>query len=45
MQAQRAKDRRWCRFADTLCKKLRKYGYGYCSVLYAAVDDSGIPRV
>jgi hypothetical protein len=43
--ARKAKADTWCRFAGTVCEKYRQYGYGYCSVSYAAVDDAAIARV
>ena len=33
--------KRHCPFADVQCEKFRQYGYGYCSVTYAAADDEG----
>ena len=42
--ARRARDQKWCPFADTACEKFRQYGYGYCSVSYAAADDDGVRR-
>jgi hypothetical protein len=35
----------WCPFAANPCEKYRQYGFGYCSVPYAAADDGGIPRI
>ena len=32
---------RHCPFAETPCEKYRQYGFGYCSVTYAAEDDGG----
>ena len=43
-EAKDARQRRWCRFTGTECEKFRQYGFGYCSVTYAAADDGGIPR-
>lgn len=34
----------WCPFSDTACEKFRQYGYGYCSVQYAAAGDARTPR-
>lgn len=31
--------RQWCPFTNSKCEKFRQYGYGYCSVTYAAADD------
>lgn len=42
--AKDALKRRHCRFSNTLCEKFRQYRFGYCSVTYAAADDSGIRR-
>jgi len=33
--------RHWCPFMGLQCEKFRQYGYGYCSVTYAAADDGG----
>lgn len=43
--ARRAKKELWCPFAETPCEKYRQYGYGYCSVSYAASDDGGMPQI
>ncbi len=32
-------ERRYCPFAKQPCEKFRQYGFGYCSVTYAAADD------
>ena len=42
--AKDARERRWCRFTGTECEKFRQYGFGYCSVTYAAADDTGVSR-
>lgn len=42
--ARATQQRRWCPFAAVACEKFRQYGFGYCSVTYAAADDEGIPR-
>lgn len=39
-----AHDRRHCPFARQPCEKFRQYGFGYCSVTYAAADDGGTRR-
>lgn len=39
--AKAAFQQKWCPFTDTACEKYRQYGFGYCSVTYAAADDSG----
>ena len=39
-----ARARRWCRFTGSPCEKFRQYGFGYCSVTYAAADDGGVSR-
>jgi hypothetical protein len=31
-----------CPFAGNACEKFRQYGFGYCSVPYAAKDDAGV---
>lgn len=33
-----------CPFAEGACEKQRQYGYGYCSVIYAAEWDKGVGR-
>jgi hypothetical protein len=40
-EAQRARKQKLCPFAGNECEKLRQYGFGYCSVTYAARDDDG----
>lgn len=40
-ESRRAQQERWCRFAGGPCEKARQYGFGYCSVTYAAADDGG----
>lgn len=40
-EARQAAERHFCRFAKNACEKLRQYGFGYCSVTYAAADDGG----
>lgn len=42
-KAKDAFERKWCPFAATPCEKFRQYGFGYCSVPYAAADDGGRP--
>ena len=39
--AKDAARRHWCPFTDVACEKFRQYGYGNCSVKYAAADDEG----
>ena len=39
--SRQAQAMRWCPFMDTECEKFRQYGYGYCSVTYAARADKG----
>lgn len=39
--ARSARDERTCPFAKNACEKFRQYGFGYCSVSYAAKDDAG----
>lgn len=34
-------DRKWCPFSNSRCEKWRQYGFGYCSVNYAAAGDDG----
>lgn len=43
--AQDARARRWCPFSDRLCEKQLQYGFGYCSVRYAAERDGGDAHV
>lgn len=43
-EAKKAFSERWCPFAKNPCEKYRQYGFGYCSVTYAAQDDEGIRR-
>jgi len=43
-EASDARTRRWCRFTGTACEKYRQYGYGNCSVTYAAAGDMGTQR-
>lgn len=40
-EARQATEQEFCRFAKKACEKLRQYGFGYCSVTYAAADDGG----
>lgn len=42
--AQAAWTKKLCPFADGKCEKYRQYGFGYCSVRYAAEWDSGVPH-
>ena len=37
-------DRRRCPFTNSNCEKFQQYGYGYCSVPYAAADDAQTAR-
>lgn len=41
-QAKKAVADKACPFAGTACEKFKQYGYGYCSVSYAAQDDRGV---
>lgn len=41
-QALAAKEARWCPFAQNPCEKFVQYGYGNCSVTYAAAGDEGV---
>jgi hypothetical protein len=43
-ESQQARARKWCPFAQAACEKYRQYRFGYCSVTYAAADDSGVRR-
>lgn len=43
--AQAARAKRWCPFSDRLCEKQQQYGFGYCSVRYAAERDKGAAHV
>ncbi len=43
-EAKLARERKWCRFMDKECEKHRQYGFGYCSVSYAAADDERVHR-
>ncbi len=40
-QARKAWSRKWCPFGNRLCEKQVQYGFGYCSVTYAAEQDAG----
>lgn len=37
----KAREQKLCPFAGNECEKFRQYGFGYCSVTYAARDDDG----
>lgn len=39
--AKQARSHKLCPFAENACEKYRQYGFGYCSVVYAARDDGG----
>ncbi len=40
-EARAARSHKLCPFAENTCEKYRQYGFGYCSVTYAAKDDGG----
>lgn len=40
-EARQATEQEFCRFAKKACEKLRQYGFGSCSVTYAAKHDEG----
>jgi len=40
-EARAAREAKACPFAKNKCEKYRQYGFGYCSVTYAAKDDGG----
>ncbi|GGD11961.1 NotI family restriction endonuclease [Aureimonas glaciei] len=40
-EALRSQTEHLCPFAENTCEKYRQYGFGYCSVTYAAADDAG----
>lgn len=39
-----AREKHWCPFSGVACEKFRQYGFGYCSVTYAAADDDNVRR-
>lgn len=43
-QAVEAAQSRYCPYSKKECEKYRQYKFGYCSVTYAAADDSGQPH-